>query len=283
MLSPHSISSIKLQILASHVAAGITDKVDVRTLEFLGVSVAAHGDHRQPQVLNILGHKVRETRVDIPRRDAVHPGKVTPFVGQRAGHVNCPSLGNVVRSLFLGEVDDVTRHAGGNDEAALSTLLEVRAHGLGTVEGASQVGVHHGNPVLDGAVKNAAVGGLPGVGNEGIDLAKLGNDVLHQLGYALPAGHVTLVCLGLDAVLLTDLLGVLLTTLRTRRVRQGNVGTEFCAPAGGLDTHTTGTRSTRDDNGSALQAEQVQQAFSSGDRNRHSGCWRGSKPEENRS
>ena len=84
--------------------------------------------------------------------------------------MNAASLGNIVRSLLLGEVGDVTGHGGGYDEASGPTFFEVMADGFGTVEGTSEVGLDDLGPVLDGAIKYTAAGGATGVGNESIDL-----------------------------------------------------------------------------------------------------------------
>jgi len=59
--------------------------------------------------------------------------------GWREGNNSPASLGNVVRSLFLGEVCNVARHGGGDDEGSGATLLEVSADSLGTVESTVEV------------------------------------------------------------------------------------------------------------------------------------------------
>jgi hypothetical protein len=84
----------------------------------------------------------------------------------------------------------------------------VVADGLGAVEGAVQVDLlestlvlleircegsvsylHDVVPGLDGAVEDAGVGGGTSVGNEGIDLAEVGNDILDELLDALVLVH----------------------------------------------------------------------------------------------
>lgn len=237
---PHAVSAVNQQIITSHVGAGIADQVDIGTLQLLGLAIAVHGDHREPEVLDLLVNEVGQTGVDVARRDAVDTGKVTPLVGEGLGHVDAASLGDVVGGLLLGEVGDVARHGRGNDEAAGSALLEVGANGLGTVEGTSQVGLDNLLPVLDGAVENSAVCSAAGVGDEGINLAELLNDVLNEPLDALPLAHITLVGLDLDAVLLAQLLGVPLAALRSGSVRDGQVGTHLCAATSGLNAHSTG-------------------------------------------
>jgi len=68
-------------------------------------------------------------------------------------------------------------HGGGDDEAAGTTLLEVCSDGLCAVEGSIEISLNNLVPGLDRAVKDATVCGPAGVGNEGIDLAELLDDV----------------------------------------------------------------------------------------------------------
>lgn len=237
---PHAVSAVNQQIITSHVGAGIADQVDIGTLQLLCLAIAIHGDHGEPQVLDLLVNEVGQTGVNVARRDAVDTGKVAPLVGERLGHMDAASLGDVVGGLLLGEVGDVARHGGCDNEATGATLLEVGADSLGTVEGTSQVGLNNLLPVLDGAVENSAVGSAAGVGDEGIDLAKLLNDVLDESLDALPLAHITLVGLDLDAVLLAQLLGVPLAALRSGSVGDGQVGAHLSAATSSLDAHSAG-------------------------------------------
>jgi hypothetical protein len=71
--------------------------------------------------------------------------------------VDAAGLGDVVGGLFLGEVGDVARHGGSDDEGAGSALFEVGADGFGAVEGAVEVGLDDFHPGLDGAFEDAFV------------------------------------------------------------------------------------------------------------------------------
>jgi hypothetical protein len=68
----------------SGIGRSIGGKVQESTLELLGLCVTAHGDHGVPQFLDVLRHKVRETSVDVSRRDGIDTSKVPPLVGKRA-------------------------------------------------------------------------------------------------------------------------------------------------------------------------------------------------------
>jgi len=104
-----------------------------------------------------------------------------------------------------------------------------------------------------------------------INLSKLADDVLDKLLAALVGSDVEVEGLALDAVLLRDLLCVLLTTLLTSSVGDGDSGAHLGAAAGSLDTHTLGTGSAGDDDDFALEAEEVLQVLGIGDGDRHGG------------
>lgn len=72
--------------------------------------------------------------------------------------MNAASLGDVVRGLLLGEVGDVARHGGGDDEGAAALLLEVSADGLGTVGGTVKVDLNDLVPVGSGTVDDTLIG-----------------------------------------------------------------------------------------------------------------------------
>lgn len=175
------------------VRAGIADQVHIGTLQLLGVTVATHGDHGLPQVLDLLVNKIGETGVDVAGGDAVDACEISPFVGQGSSQVKASGLGDVVGSLLLGEVGNVAGHGGGDDEASGATLLEVMADGLGAVEGSSEIGLDDFVPVLDAAVEDTGVGGSAGVGDEGVDLAEILDDVLDELVNALVVTDIAFV------------------------------------------------------------------------------------------
>lgn len=152
---PAGVSTVDDQIRTGGVGACVADQVHVRALELVGQAVAAHGDHVVPQGLGLLVDKVAQAGVDVARRDAVDARKVAPLVGQRPRHVNAAGLGDVVRGLLLGEVGDVTRHGGGDDQRAVALLLEHGAHGLGAVCRAVEIRVDHTVPILLRSVDDA--------------------------------------------------------------------------------------------------------------------------------
>lgn len=222
-----------------------------------------------PQLLGLLGDEVGQTSVNVTGGDGVDTGKVPPLVGKRASHVNAASLCDVVRGLLLGEVGDVARHGGSEDERARLALAEVQTNGTGAVEAAGQVGLDDLVPLLDSGIKDTVVGSLSSVGDEDIDLAKVLDNILDELLDVGVVVDLALVCLDLDAVLLTELLCVLLGTRRARVVCDGEVGTKLSATTGGFDSDTGGTRGTGDDDDLALEGEEVLELGSFGDGGRH--------------
>lgn len=111
-----------------------------------------------PQGLGLGVDEVAETGVDVAGGDGVDTGEVAPLVGQRLGHVDAAGLGDVVGGLLLGEVGNVARHGGGDDQGAVALLLEDGADGLGAVGRAVEVGVDDAVPLLLGAVNDTSVG-----------------------------------------------------------------------------------------------------------------------------
>lgn len=214
--------------------------------------------------------------------------------------MDAAGLGDVVRGLFLRVVGDVAGHGGGDDKRAAAALFEVVAHGFGAVEGAVQVCLDDFVPVLDGAIKDAGIGGTASVGDEAIDLfstsifrhychshlshtwgsrrrgrndlaylAEVLNDIRNELLSRLVIRDVELVGLGLDAVALPQLLGVFFTALGTRGIGDGDVGTEFSASSGGFYAHALWTRGTSHHDDFAFEAEEVEQMVGFRDSDRH--------------
>lgn len=165
-----------------------------------------------PQVLDIFWHEIGETGVDVARRDGVDTGKVPPLVGQRPGQVDATSLGDVVGGLLLREVGNVTGHGGGDDKRSRLAFAEVETDSSGAVEGSSEIGLDDLVPLLDGGIEDTVIGSLSSVGDHDIDLAEVGHDVLDELLARGVVADLALVGLDLDAVLLGDLLGILLSS-----------------------------------------------------------------------
>lgn len=220
-----------------------------------------------PELLNILGDEVGKTSVNVSRRDGVDTGKVPPLVRERPGHMDATSLCDVVRGLLLGVVGDVARHGGSDDERAVATLLEVESNRTCAVECSSQVGGDDLVPLLNSGIENAIVGSLASIGNENIDLAEVVDDILDKLLALCVVADLALVGLDLDAILLTHLLGILLSTLSAGVVGDGKISTVLSTASGSLGTDTGSTRSTGDDNDLALKAEEVLELGSLGNGN----------------
>jgi hypothetical protein len=143
--------------------------------------------------------------------------------------------------LFLREIGNVTGHGGSDDQGTSATLLEVIANSSCAVEDTSQVSVDDLLPVLNGAVKDTVVGSAASVGDHDIDLAEVCDNVLDQLSDIVVVTNVALVGLALDTVLLGDLFGILLTTLRTGSVGDGDVGTKLGAATSGFSANASST------------------------------------------
>ena len=162
---PHlsaGVSTVNDEITTSSVGRSIRKEVNVSSLELLGITVSAHGDHALPEVLGLLVDKVGQTSVDVSGGDGVDTGKVAPLVGERASHVDAASLGDVVRGLLLRVVGDVAGHGGGDNEGAVALLLEDGADGLGAVGCAVEVDLDNVVPVGGRAVDDTSVGSSTG-------------------------------------------------------------------------------------------------------------------------
>jgi hypothetical protein len=66
--------------------------------------------------------------------------------------------------------------------------------------------------LLDGGIEDTVIGSLSSVGDHDIDFAEVGHDVLDELLARGVVADLALVGLDLDAVLLGDLLGILLSS-----------------------------------------------------------------------
>lgn len=266
-----SVSAINDNISSGRVCASIANQIHVGSLQLLCITRAAHGHHRVPQFLRLLVDEVGQTSADVTGGDGVDAGKVAPFVGERASHVDAAGLGNVVGGLLLGEVGNVAGHRSGNDEGTMTLLLEVRADGLGAVGSAVQVDLDDLVPSLFGRLDDAAVSRGAGIGDEAVDVTKVLQNFADKLFTVVVVGYIAFVGLNLDSVGLDQLGHVLLSSLFARRVAEGEVSTHLGATPGGLDTHAAGTGGACDDDDLALQAEEVKQAAGLGDLLRHIG------------
>ena len=136
--------------------------------------------------------------------------------------MDAPGLGHIVAGLLLGEVGNVPRHGGSDDEGSSTAFLEVVTDGLGAVKGSVEIGLDDLIPLLDGAIKDAGVCGAAGVGDEGVDLAELLDDVGDELFDTAVVADVALVGFGFDLVFLGKLLGIFLAAVGAGGVGDGD-------------------------------------------------------------
>ncbi len=200
---PCAVSAVHQDVSAGGIRGRIAGEVDIGTLQLLGLGIAAHGDHRLPEILGLLVDEVGETSVDVAGGDAVDAGKVSPLVGEGLGQVDAPGLGDIVGGLLLRVVGDMAGHGSGDDEASGLAFLEVVADGFGAVEGSVEIGVDDLLPVLDGGVEDTVVGGPAGVGDEDIDLAEVFDDALDEFIHVVAVTDVAFISFGLDTEFLT--------------------------------------------------------------------------------
>lgn len=109
------------------------------------------------------------------------------------------------------------------------------------------------------------------LGDEGVNLAKVLDDLGHKGLNAVKVGHVELVDLDLDAVLVGEVLCVLLGALLAGSVGDGDVGAHLGAAARGLDAHAARARGAGDGDDLALEAEEVLEGVGLGDLLDHDG------------
>ena len=83
-------------------------------------------------------------------------------------------------------------------------------------------------------------------------LAKLLDNVRDELLAVLVVGNVQLVGFGLDLVVFRQLFDVFVSTLGTRGVGDGDIGTELSAAAGSFNAHAPRARGTSNDHDFAL-------------------------------
>lgn len=141
---------------------------------------------------------------------------------------------------------------------------------LGAIEDAAEIGINDLSPVLDRAVQDTLVGSFPSIGDEAIDLAKVGDDVLDELETVVVGRDIELVCLGLDAVLLLELLDIFLSSISARRVCDCDIAAHFGYSARGLNAHAAGSRGACHGDHFALHGQKVHKGLSLGNLD-HSG------------
>lgn len=109
--SPHlpcSVSTIDDDIGAGGVRACVGGQVDIGALELSGLGVTAERNHAVPELLDVLGHKVRQAGVDVAGGDRVDTCEIAPFVGQGSRQVDAAGFGDVVGCLFVKKKSQVS-------------------------------------------------------------------------------------------------------------------------------------------------------------------------------
>ena len=136
--------------------------------------------------------------------------------------MDAASFGHIIRSLLLRKIGNVARHGRRNDQGPGVALLEMRADGLSAVEGSVEVGLDHVVPLLDAGVEDTGVCGATSVGNEGVDLAELFDDVRHELLDGGEGADIALVCFRFYLVFFREVFSILLATIGAGGVGDGN-------------------------------------------------------------
>lgn len=131
--------------------------------------------------------------------------------------MNNTSLGGVVRSLQLGNVDNVAAHGGSGNKAAVCEVLQLVAEQVGalvflaapvsggstgTVPGSVKVGLHNIQVVLDGTIDTSTLSPWnTSVGNKDIEAAtKVIDSLVDGLLSLLVVAEVRLVGLGWETL-----------------------------------------------------------------------------------
>ena len=192
----------------------------------------AHGDAASLEVPDTLVHtagllSVAESRLENVDTDTV----LGPLGSKTLAEVGNSTLGRVVEDLSQRLVEallvvDLRRHGRGDDDG---TLLEARldpklSDSLGRVEDTENVGVVDVSEVIGGELDGGLNDGNTGVGEETSDLSEIILGLLDGLLDELGITNIALVGLALDAKLLGDLVGGLLS-LGVGSVEDGDVGT----------------------------------------------------------
>ena len=82
--SRQEVTAINDKIRARGICRRIRRQVKESTLKLVGLSFTAHGDLVSPGVLRLLGHKVRDLRVDVAWRNGVDSGELDPLDSETA-------------------------------------------------------------------------------------------------------------------------------------------------------------------------------------------------------
>lgn len=193
-----SVSTVNTEIRSSDVAGSVTQQEGDSTHEVFRSTHLALRDQRGPLpvqlwvlVENLLGQRGQH----VTGADAVDPDVgACPFNSERSGQVSYSSLGGIVRSLRLGNIDNSTGHTTDHDNAARSLALHQMFRNASCKEVCS---IHVDAPELldtvvrvgDGVKIFGETSGSDQVVNLAVLLDDIGEDIVHRIG----VGHVGVV------------------------------------------------------------------------------------------
>lgn len=190
-----SVTTVDTELSTSHIAGSLGEEVDGSAGEILGLTHATLGNLGSPGLVEVrtgsndlAGHGSDH----VARGDAVNTDLLgSPLDSEGSSHVADGSLGDVVRSLGLRNVDDSTGHGTDENDGALGIVgHSVLSNSLGPEVGASDVDIEDSleavmRIVLSGDVLRETSGG-----DELVDLAVGGNDSCNALVHGLGLGNI---------------------------------------------------------------------------------------------
>jgi len=237
-----AVSAINNHIGARAVAAGIRSKIEVYSLELIGLTLAPHGDLVFPGISNLLRDEIGDLRRHVSWRDRIDTCKLDPLNRDASTEVDDGSLRSIIRRLQLRDIDNMPTHAGSGDETpapelnliAIDVRLllplapEVRASSMSRVIRSIHVYLHNLLIMVDLPVEHGALGpGDARVGNEDVEAAiEFLDDRIDGFLDVLSVDDIYLVCLAFHAELLGDPLGSLNSFL-IAIVPDGDISTSF--------------------------------------------------------
>lgn len=199
--TPHlgnGVSTVNTEIRSSDVAGSVTQQESDGTHEVFRSTHLTLRDQRGPlpvQLWVLVKNLLGQCSQHVTGADAVDPDVgACPLNSERSGQVSYSSLGGVVRSLRLRDIDNSTGHTTDHDNAARRLAL----HQVFRNASCKKVcPIHVDTPkLLDAVVRvrdGVKVFGETGRSDQVVNLAVLlddiGEDIVHRIGI----GHVGIV------------------------------------------------------------------------------------------
>lgn len=147
-------------------------------------------------------HRGQHRRLDQAGRNGVGGDAVASSLeSDSAGESDDSGLGRGV--VRLSEVSSPA-HRGKGQDPAVASLLHGRKHGTETEEAGREVGVQHSVPVSVVHVGRAVVADDPGIVDQDIDSAPVGEDLPDPVVHFSGAAHVELSSLGYDPMFVSQ-------------------------------------------------------------------------------